>query len=169
MYVEDELNKFGKYLKQQSRSNLSKAKKKHTGALYNSMSYETKKMKNSISFSFSMEDYGHYVDKGVKGVKEQAKAPTSPYRFGTGTGKKGGLSKGIDGWVRSKRIQFRHPNGRFMSYEQTRYLITRSIYLTGLKTTNFFTRAFENGFKRLPNDIIKAYGLDVETLLKISK
>lgn len=169
MYVEDELNKFGKYLRQQSRSNLSKAKKRHTGKLYDSMSYYTKQSKNSFQFTFSMEEYGDYVDKGVQGKNSSAKAPNSPYRFGTGTGKKGGLSSGIDGWVRSKRIQFRQPNGRFMSYEQTRYIITRSIYLTGLKTTNFFTNAFNNGFKRLPDDIIKAYGLDVDTLLKISK
>lgn len=169
MHIENRLNTFGRYLVKQSRSNLSKAKRKHTGDLYRSISYRTKKNKNSISFSFMMEDYGEYVDKGVQGKASSVKAPTSPYRFGSGTGKKGGLTNAINGWVRSKRIQFRQPNGRFMSYDSTAFIITRSIYMTGLKTTNFYTRAFETGFKLLPNQLVKDYGLDVETLLKLSR
>lgn len=38
----------------------------------------------------------------------------------------------------------------------------------GLKTTNFFTEPFETAFKRLPDEIIEAYGLDIESLLKTS-
>jgi len=68
MYVKDALDKFGKYIVQQSRSNLTKSKKNASKELYNSISYEAKEHKNSFSFSLSMEDYGQFIDAGVKGV-----------------------------------------------------------------------------------------------------
>lgn len=169
MSVSDELHKFGKSLVKQSRTNLTKKGKNNTSNLYKSLSYEVKVNKNSFEFSFLMEDYGDFVDKGVKGAKSSAKAPTSPFKFGKGTGKKGGLTKGIDRWVRQKRIQFRKPNGRFMTYDSTSFLIRRSVFLTGIKTTLFYSRPFELGFKRLPDDLVEAYALEIDNLLEFSR
>jgi len=166
MSVAEALDRFGRYVKQQSKSNLTREGHKDTSALYNSIQYNVKVSKNSFQFDISMEDYGTYLDKGVKGTKEQTKAPTSPYKFGTGTGKKGGLTEGIDGWVRRKRFQFRKPDGRFMSYATTSFLIRRSIWLRGLETTNFFTKPFERAFARLPEEVIEAYGLEVDRFLE---
>ena len=56
----------------------------------------------------------------------------------------------------------------FISCFSVVYLIRKSIYEMGLKTTNFFTEPFETAFKRLPDEIIEAYGLDIESLLKTS-
>ena len=167
--VKNELDAFGKYIVQQSRSNLTKAKKKDRGNLYKSIGYDVKVSKNSFELSFTMEDYGKFVDKGVKGVASSTKAPNSPYKFGTGT-TKGGFKNSIDGWVKRKGIQFRQREGKgvkgqFLSYEQTSFLIRRSIWFTGLRTTNFFERPFELAFKRLPDDLIKRYGLDIDDLL----
>jgi len=169
MHVEESLNKFGKYVVQQARSNLTRTKHKDTGALYQSLSYRVKQNKRSFEFDILMEDYGDFVDKGVKGVSSSAKAPKSPYRFGTGTGRRGGLTDGINGWVRRKRFQFRKPNGRFMSYEQTANTIIRSIWNKGLETTNFLTKPFERAFDRLPNEIIKSYALDVDEFFDFSR
>ena len=168
MSVENELNKFGKFIVQQSRSNLSKAKKKDRGALYKSINYNLEVGKRSFALSFSMEDYGKFVDKGVKGASSSSKAPNSPYKFGTGSGRKGGLTDGINGWVKRKRFQFRDKKGKFLSYESTAFIVRRSIWFTGLRTTNFFERPFELAFKKLPDELIKAYGLTVENLLKFS-
>jgi hypothetical protein len=44
----------------------------------------------------------------------------------------------------------------------------RSIWNKGLATTNFFTKPFEQAFQRLPEDIYAAYGLEVESQLKIA-
>ena len=49
-----------------------------------------------------------------------------------------------------------------MSYESMTYLIARSIYNKGLKANLFFTKPFEAGLKRLPDDLIKAFALDIE-------
>ena len=169
MRVEKELDNFGKYIVQQTRSRLTKADKNNKKNLYNSISYEKEVHKNSFSLSISMEDYGKFVDKGVKGVSSSAKAPNSPYKFGTGTGKKGGLTNGVLDWVKSKRIQFQHKKTKqFMSYESTAFLIRNSIWHKGLKTTDFFTKTFDLAFKRLPDDLIAAYSLDVDNLLKLA-
>ena len=171
--LEKYLNEFGKSVVKQSRTRLSKSKKNDSKKLYNSLSYDLNVSKNSFSLSFNMEDYGTFIDKGVKGVSDDKRAPNSPYKFGTGTGKKGGLTSGIDKWVTRKRIQFREKEGKgvkgqFLSYKQTAFLIRRAIWHKGLKTTNFFSKPFENAFKKLPDDIIQAFSLDLDNLLNFT-
>lgn len=166
MSVKTVLDLFGKRVKQQSKSSLTQKKKKDRGELYDSIDYEVKVSKNSFQLSFKMADYGIFVDKGVKGKKSSSKAPTSPFRFGSGTGQKGGLTDGITGWVTRKRIQFKQRGtGKFLSYKATAFLITRAIYNKGIETSNFFTKPFNNEFKKLPEEVVKAYGLEVNSFL----
>lgn len=166
MSVKDVLDTFGKRVQQQSKSNLTKLNKKDRGDLYDSIGYELHVSKNSFRLSFKMEDYGAFIDKGVRGKTSSAKAPNSPFKFGSGSGKSGGLTNAIDGWVQRKRIQFKQRGtGKFLSYKSTAFLITRAIYNKGIKTTNFFSKPFENEFKKLPNDIVEAYGLELNTFL----
>jgi len=170
--VANELDKFGKYVKQQAKSNLSKRKKKDTSALYDGVNYKVENNDNITTLFFTFgnaEDYWEFVDKGVKGVSSSAKAPMSPFKFGTGTGKKGGLTNGINGWVSRKRIQFKDKKtGKFLSYKSTAFLIMRSIWNKGIATTNFFTKPYEQAFQRLPEDIYMAYSLEVDEKLKIA-
>lgn len=171
MSVVDELDKFGKYVKQQAKSNLTKRRKKDTGGLYDGVAYLVEEIKTGAKLTFtfgSADDYWQFVDQGVKGKTSSAKAPNSPFKFGTGTGRSGGLTSGIKGWVKRKRIQFSNKKtGRFLSYESTSFLIIRSIWNKGLATTNFFTKPFEQAFQRLPDDIYAAYALEVDEKLKV--
>ncbi|WP_288956037.1 hypothetical protein [uncultured Polaribacter sp.] len=167
-YLRDELNKFAKYVIQQSRSNLTKGKKNTSKELYNSLGYDVSQSAKETSMAFKMADYGSFVDKGVQGKDKSVKAPNSPYKFGRKTGKKGGLTKGIDKWVRRRGIQFRDKKGRFLSYEQTSFIITRSVYSTGIKASMFFTKPFERAFKRLPDDLVKAYSIGIEKQIQIN-
>ena len=109
-----ELKRFADYVIQQSRSNLSRDRgnrkypnRNDTGKLYKSLGYDIEVEKGALLVQFFMEDYGEFVDEGVKGANPNKlpkgslwsgiqKAPTSIYRFGTGSGKKGGLSKAIE-------------------------------------------------------------------------
>ena len=85
------LNDFGKYVVQQSKSNLTKDKKGN-GALYNSIKYKLDTEKDIFLLDFLMENYGDFVDQGVKGkdpskVSPNAKikgqqAPNSQFKFG---------------------------------------------------------------------------------------
>lgn len=173
MYANDELNKtlskFVKYVVTQSKANLTRKDKNASKKLYNSIKGSTIVFKNSIGIYVEMEEYGEFQDLGVKGKRSSTKAPQSPFRFGSGTGKKGGLTTSILSWVKLKRFQFRdRVTNRFMSYESTAFLITRSIYQTGIKPSRFFSKPAEDGFKRLPDEVVDAYGLDVEQLIKQS-
>ena len=163
------LQAFNKYVIKQARTNLTKGDKNVSKKLYDSLKATTKVNPNSIENYIEMEQYGQFLDLGVKGKVSSAKAPNSPFKFGSGTGKKGGLTEGIRGWVKARRFQFKNrETGKFMSYEQTAQLITRSIYLKGTKPTLFFSKPFAEGFKSLPDELIKAYGLDIESFMKFT-
>lgn len=165
--VEATIKRFRDYVIQQSRSNLTKSGHNNTKGLYNSIKGEIITENGYSIVGFSMDDYGMFVDKGVKGKSSSLKAPNSPFKFGSGTGRKGGLTQGINKWVKQKRFQFRDRNtGKFMSYESTAYLITRSIFHNGIKPSLFFTKPFEAGYKKyIDVDLIKAFGQDVDTII----
>jgi len=167
--LDKHLEAFKKYVIQQSKANLTKNGKKASSKLYNSIDAESKVSQNSFELDFLMEQYGEFVDLGVKGKKSSTKAPNSPFKFGSGSGKKGGLTQGIDKWVKLKGIQFKSKEtGMKLSYKNTAFLITRGIYNKGIKPTLFFTKPFEKGFKRLDDEMIEAFGLDVDEFLKFT-
>ena len=169
--VEEVLTKYGKYVVQQSRSNLTRDKK-GGGDLYNSVAYTIDKSQEDFLLDFLMEDYGAFVDRGVKGKTStypETSAALSKFQYGSGTGKKGGLTKALynpetkNGWIKKKKFQWKDKKtGRFMSYESMSYLIARSIYNKGLKANLFFTKPFEAGINKLPEDLIMAYSLDID-------
>ena len=160
------LEAFKDYVISQSRANLTRKNKNVSKQLYNSLKGIVDVFPNSFSLKFEMEDYGKFQDQGVKGATSTYPESTnSPFKFGTGTGKKGGLSGGIKQWVKARRFQFRDAKGRFTSYESTAYVISRSVWNKGIKASLFFTKPFEKGFKRLPEELLKAYGLDVDEFL----
>ena len=115
-----------------------------------------------------MEDYGNYQDKGVRGKRSNARAPKSPYKFGSGKGKKGGLTEGIQRWVKARKFQFKDKRGKFMSYDSTAWIITKSIYAKGLRPTLFFTKPFEAAYKRLPQELVNDLKIDLEKIFNYS-
>ena len=162
------LSLFSSYVVDKSKANLNRLKKNASGNLNKSIKGYYKVSKNSFQLSFEMEDYGTFQDLGVKGSKSSRKAPNSPYKMGTGSAPKGIFKTAINAWVVRKGIAPRDVQGKFIDRKQLNYRIRKSIYETGLKTTNFFTDPFETAFKRLPDEVIEAYGLDIESLLKTS-
>jgi len=138
---------------------------RNTGALANSLKGYVKESKRSIQISFTMDEYGFYQDRGVKGVKSGKSL--SGYKFGTGSsliGKsKGGMSGVMAKWAKQKGIQWKDKKtGRFMSHKSMGYLIARSIYTKGIKPSLFFTKPFEKYYKRLPDELSEMFGLDLE-------
>ena len=140
------LDKFGKYLVKESRKNLTRKKKNVTNSLYESLDFDVKAMPNSFEFDFLMNEYGEWVDRGRKAGKNP---PFSPLRK----------------WVEDRRIQFRSNKGRFQTYDQTAWAIVKSIGKKGIPASNFYSRPFQLGYAKLPNEIVEAYALDVEEFL----
>ena len=157
--VKEELNRFAKYVISQSRANLTRGKKNSSKDLYNSLDSEVKVSRNSFELSFLMEEYGVYQDKGVSGVKKKY---NTPYSYTT---KMPPPSK-MDKWIVKKGIAPRDKSGKFISRKSLQFMIARSIFNNGIKPSLFFTKPFEKAFKNLNKDLIKAYKLDVEQLMK---
>lgn len=169
MSVKATLDLFYKGLIKHSRSNLSKKGHNFSKKLYNSLDYEVKEFKNSFHSSLSMEDYGDFKDKGVRGaggVRKttskfkktnnkgklwKIKAKNSKYKYG----KSGGISaKHFKGWAAAKGI--------------SPFAVAKAVYHQGIETTNFYSHPFELAFKKLPDDLVEAYGLELDKFLEAS-
>jgi hypothetical protein len=167
----DKVNKtiqmFRDYVIKEAKDNLTRSGHNNTSSLSNSIKGEVVTENQYSIVGFTMNDYGTFVDLGVKGKTSSNKAPNSPYKFGSGSGQKGGLTQGINKWVKQKGFQFRdRKSGRFLSYDSTAYLITRSIFNKGIKPSLFFTKPFEAGYKKyIDIDLVKAFGQDIDTII----
>ena len=160
-----ELGRIGKEVRRRARISLKSRGKVVTGKLYNSIRYEQSVARNekslNLRFSFPGADYWQFVDEGVKGALSSAKAPRSPFRFGSGTGPSGRLRPSIDKWVVKKGIAPRGANGRFASRKSMVFAISRSIYQTGIRPSYFFTNAYDRTLKKHNAKLEKAVGDDI--------
>jgi hypothetical protein len=154
------LIKFGKYVVQQARSNLTKGKHNFSKELYSSIKYNIYYTGNKFELVFSMEDYGEYQDKGVKGAGGtrkstssfnrknnkgkiwKQKAPNSPFQF---KNKKPPVSA-FKQWAESKGL---NP-----------FAVRESVYRQGIPATKFFSTPFGIAFNRLPPDLLNAFKID---------
>ena len=158
--TEAALEAFKKFVIQQSRTRLSKSNKNVSKELYNSLKGNVTVMPNSIAVEFEMEDYGIFQDKGVSGTEKKYNTPFS-YKS------KMPPVKPLADWAKNRNIRLRDEKGKFKkgSYNTIGFLIARSIYRKGIKPSLFFTKPFEQGFKKLPDELINSFGLDVEDFL----
>jgi len=147
-----ELNKFRDYVVSQAKANLTRKHKNASKALYNSIKGNVKAMPNSFSMDFSMEEYGFYQDKGVSGIKKKY---NTDYKYTN----KMPPPKAFDKWVVKRGLAPRD-KGKFANRKSLSYAIARSVYINGIKPSLFFTKPFEKAYKRLPQDLVEAFGLD---------
>ena len=152
--TQKQLDEFRKYVIQQARTNLTKSKKNSSKKLYNSINGISKVNPNSISLYFEMFDYGVFQDKGVSGVKKKY---NTPYTYKT----KMPPTKALDKWIVRKGIAPRDEKGRLINRQSLKFAIARNIFINGIKPSLFFTKPFEKAYKQLPDELIKAYGLDI--------
>jgi len=144
------LEKYAKYVIQQSRSNLTKKKNNASKQLYNSLEYKIQGDK----VSFLSEKYGEFIDKGVKGSKSTyPESSASPFRYTT----KQPPSSVFDKWSIRKGIAPRDKQGKFVSRQSLNFLIARSIKNKGIRATLFFTKPFERGLDLYGDEIVAGY------------
>jgi len=173
-----ELSKFSKGVITEAKKNLTR-NNKGGGNLYESLGFDLRTHKQSFSLSFLMAEYGVFQDKGVRGkdpskVSPNARiqgqqAPNSQYKFGSGsTGNYSQFVSSIEAWAKKKNIRFRDDKGKYKkgSYKSLAHVIAGNIYNRGLKPSLFFTKPFELKYKQLPDILIKAFGLDMDSFLK---
>jgi len=161
-HLKDELNTFRKRVIQQAKSNLTKTGKNASKRLYNSLDSDLKGSANSFQLDFMMADYGEFQDKGVNGLKINRNAPFS-FKKGIPSRK---MLNSLDKWVVKRGIAPRDKNGKFIDRRSLKFAIAKNIFKKGIKPSLFFTKPFENEYKKLSNDLIEAYGLDMSEFLK---
>jgi len=154
------LEDFKKYVIQQARTNLTKGKKNVDKNLYNSLQGFVEKSPAGFRLYFEMEDYGMFQDRGVSGKNKKYDTPFS-YKD-----KKPPI-KPLAEWAKKRNIRLRDEKGRFKkgNYNTIGFLMARSIFEKGLKPSLFFTKPFERAFKRLPEDLVEAFGEDIKNML----
>ena len=160
-YLRDELNKFAKYVIQQSRSNLSKGKKNASKELYNSLGYQVSQSAQTTSVAFEMADYGKFQDRGVSGTEKKY---NTPYKYTN----KMPPTKAFDQWVVRKGIAPRGSGGQFAKRQGLKFAIAKTIFKKGIRPSMFFTKPFEAAFKRLPDELVQAYSKGLEKQIQVN-
>ena len=178
---ERRLESIGKQFVRQARKNLRKAGK-GGGKLEKSIKAVVKQTGDGYSLQFLMADYGTFVDKGVKGtggeipngkyagswggrrwfINYKGKRQDSPYKYGRGTGKKGGLTRGIASFIRKKNLQPRDAKGQYLSPKGLKYLIVRNIWIRGIHGISFFQSALRSSIENvLGDETLQSIKLDI--------
>lgn len=153
------LNRFGKKVVTEAKKNA--IKKSSTGKLANSIDYKL----NNNGVDFIMEEYGMFIDKGIKGANPKLvggiqKGIGAKHTF------KGKMPpmKSILAWVKRKGLKMRDKKtGKFARGNQRSlaFLIQRSIYAQGIKPSLFFTTPFRKYFVRLDDELADALGEEI--------
>ena len=154
-----------------------------SGALYNEFDYDvrgnTKKESVTLTFKFGRaSDYWEFVDEGVQATsqarpknkdgkpyprKKGKRAAKSPFRFRDKMPPRGA----IDRWVVKRGLKAARKDGKFINRKSLVFLIQRSIFYNGLQRTQFFTRPFTKELKNQTDDIVRAFGDDLDKQLEL--
>lgn len=174
--AENVLDDFGKYIIQQSRTNLTKGGKKgtynYTRELYESLKYTIEDGGDGFIVDFFMEDYGAFQDQGVKGVKSNyIQNKNTPFSYKPSSNLKGlEYATGIfSKWAKYRKMQPRDKKGRFGTYATMGYILANSIKNKGIKATMFFSKPFDMAIERLPEELFEAFVLDVENAILLAQ
>lgn len=164
------LELFAKAVKLKAQQTLKKEKQISSGKLYDSIDYkldvvQTKSKTLYFNLEFYMEDYGTFMDLGVKGAESTyPESKNSPYKYTKGKFKMINPAS-LDKWLIKESIAPRDKSGRFIERKNLKYAIATSIYRKGLKGSRFFTGSFEEEFKNIDNQVQEAFGLDLDDFL----
>jgi len=155
------LKKFGKKTVEVAAANLVRSKRGvDTGKLLKSIDYDLAVTLNAFSLKFKYLDYGEAIDKG--------RGKSNKFQGGV-------VYKNILEWVKRKGLRPRNSRGQFEAWKNKTqqqksiaFLVARKINRFGYKGNGFFTNAFKQTYKKLPNGIKKAYMLDFDKFMKFT-
>lgn len=151
------LEKFGSDYIKELTMRLLREDKKASGALIRSLDYEVLEATTEI-----IDQSAKWVVKNYTGLKIKA----LPYLINVDEGRRKGSKpppvRAIEPWIRHRKIKFRDKKGRFITNQQTAFIISRSIGKNGIKPTNVLEETRAAMLNKL-NGLMDAYG---EELMK---
>ena len=176
------LQKLGSNVVSEGKSILKKKKKTTSGnTLYNEFDYMVTASKDSVTLEFEFgnaDDYWMFVDEDVKGSGSSGGRSKTTGQFMRGQGspfkfRKKNIARGVIAkWIQNKPIKLRGKDGKFMkktkaNIKSAAFLIGRAIAQRGLQRTQFFTRPFTKELKNQTDDIVRAFGDDLDKQLEL--
>lgn len=179
------------YLKSWAEEVIKTAKKnlrsggKGGGDLENSLDYTITEQGENLDISFFMNDYGTFVDKGVKGaggeiktgkhkgkyggrrwfITHEGNRKDSPYQFGSGKSS-GSIYKGIGSFIRKKGLQPRSEGGQYMTTKGLKIAIVKVLWVKGIHGISFFQNSLMLGMKNFKTELGKIITEDFTTEIK---
>ena len=147
-----------------ARVNLRNSNANASGRLSKSLEGDLKVNPNSLEVDILMEKYGKFMDQGVSGTERKF---NTPYSFKKGIQNRPS-PKHFNGWIVKKGLAPRDERGRFTARKALSFAIATSIQKKGIKPRLFLTKAFEKNIKTLPEEIVEAYALDVESFINLT-
>lgn len=180
--LKTELQKFGHKVVYDSVRQLENGKHISSGSLAQNISYEIRENRDGFDLEFWMDEYGMFLDAGVYGSvpsevkngKQKGKRTNSVF-----TGKEGIAERfsykskrppmeSLRAWAKKKNIRFRDKKGRYKkgNYNSIAYWLQNRVFHQGIAPTLFFTKPFLAAFKNLDEEILKAFDLYINTVLK---
>jgi hypothetical protein len=157
--IRKELEKFQKYVISQARANLTRLRKNSSKTLYDSLKGQVTYKKGDYTVEIEMDTYGLFVDKGVSGTDKTYSGTDYRYK----RGKQNAPSpRHFDKWVVKRGLAPRDAKGKFITRDSLKFALSRHIQKNGIAPSLFLTKPFEAAMKRLPQDVVTAYGIDIE-------
>lgn len=147
-----------------ARVNLKNSNANASGRLSKSLEGDLKVNPNSLEVDILMQKYGKFMDQGVSGTERKF---NTPYSFKKGIQNRPS-PKHFNGWIVKKGLAPRDERGRFTARKALSFAIATSIQKKGIKPRLFLTKAFEKNIKTLPEEIVEAYALDVESFINLT-
>lgn len=166
--TEKELKRIGKLWIQRARYKLDNAKPfeaQGTGKLRASMKTKVFVERNQPNVDITPAvTYWEFVDMGVQGSKSSPfpLQKKSPFKFTSKMPPREPILK----WVKTRGLQFRDANGRYVTHNTTAYLIQRSIYFRGLKPRRFISDTGQALMDKYFDRVVSAYMRDLENATK---
>ena len=162
------IEEFSKVIEQRAKARLKD--NIYQGKLQKSIDVDADIVNDKISIHINMEDYGTYVDEGVKGrepklVKNgRQKAANSRFSFKL---KKPPMQPLMD-WAKAKNIRLRNSKGQFAKgdYRTIGFILQSRIHAQGLKPVYFITEPIDDLIEKFSINVSEAYAEDfIDSLL----
>jgi len=180
--LEKYLNSFGKQVVNKAKGILQRTGK-GGGNLEKSIRFKVTDSGDGKTqdISFYMESYGKYVDAGVSGAGgviksgkhkgsysgqqtfknyKDAVVPT-PFRYGSGLGKRNGIYKGIGSFIKKKGMQPRNEKGQYQTTVGLKIAIVKVLWTKGIKGVEFFQKPISLGLKEFKDKLLTEIKEDI--------
>ena len=152
------LDEFGKQFIEAYRAGLDTKNANASKGLYNSLNFEVKIGKQSISLDILLNDYWKYLEYGCKGT--ETSYPDAYYRAHFPP------TKAIEEWIKIKPVIPEQRNGKLPTQKQLAFLIARSINKKGIEPRFIFRDSVDDIWEQLKDALNEAIEKDVENNIK---